>query len=186
MNKSLQDQLLALGLAKQAPKSRGGNKPAAKKQQKTAQRSPRGKPAGKATDGENLTLEQAYRLRQQQEKQQAAQARQRKQAEDRRRRELNESIRAIVQPHRLNDPAAELSRNFLYKGRIRKVSVTADQLRDLNDGVLGLVYLAGGYHVLPLEQVEQVRALSADHVPDLGGDVSQEEEEFPVPDDLIW
>ena len=36
------------------------------------------------------------------------------------------------------------------------------------------------------EQVDAVREISADHVPDLSGSAIEEEEEFPVPDDLHW
>ncbi|HLF30685.1 MAG TPA: DUF2058 family protein, partial [Xanthomonadales bacterium] len=83
----------------------------------------------------------------------------------------------------------ELSRNFLHKGRIRKVRVTAEQLKALNAGMLGLVYLAGGYHIVTPEWAEAVTRLSPEHVPDLSGstdDRSDEDEDFPVPDDLVW
>lgn len=192
MGNSLQEQLLALGLAKtSAPAARSKTK--ADRRGKISQQ-PRQQSKPKAAKSQSqvtsaaeseLSLEQAYRQREEQAKEQAERARERKRAEDRRRRKLNESIRAIVEPHRLNDPAAEFSRNFIYKGRIRKVSVTAGQLTALNEGALGLVYLAGGYHILQPEYVEQVRCLSAEHVPDLMSSAN-EEDEYPVPDDLHW
>ncbi len=60
----------------------------------------------------------------------------------------------------------------MYKARIRKVHVSAEQLAGLNSGKLGVVYLAGGYHILASEQIEEVKRLSPAHVPDLlsGGD----------------
>lgn len=180
MSKSLQDQLLSLGLAKSRPK------PKPKKQQtrKPPSKGKRSDGSGKPNQSE-LTLEQAYRLREKQTREQAEQARERKRAADRKRRELNQKIRAIVEPNRLNDAEAELTRNFLYKGRIRKVNVSAEQLKALNSGELGIVYLSGGYHLLTAENVGQVRSLSTEHVPDLSGS-EIEEEEFPVPDDLLW
>jgi uncharacterized protein YaiL (DUF2058 family) len=192
MSKSLQDQLLALGLA-QAPsagqvagtsrdRAAKSNRPD-KSRAKQKKKAPAG-PASKPATAE-LTLEQAYLLREQYTKERAAQAREQKRLEDLRRRQINEAIRAIVEPHRLNDAAAELSRNFMYKGRIRKVNVTAEQLKALNEGRLGLVYLAGGYHVLSPEHVAQVLTLSEEHVPDLSGG-ADEDEQFPVPDDLVW
>jgi uncharacterized protein YaiL (DUF2058 family) len=192
MSKSLQEQLQALGLARAA--SSGQGKTAAREAAGKGKRPGRAppKPAGKAGSGADrsaasaeMSLQQAYRLREQQAKEQAEQAREQKRLKDLRRRQVNDAIRAIVEPNRLNDLAAELSRHFMYKGRIRKVNVTADQLKALNEGELGLVYLAGGYHVLPPEYVEQVRALSAEHVPDLSGGAA-EDEQFPVPDDLVW
>ncbi len=188
MSKSLQDQLLALGVAKPRPSDKArkaGMKPKQKPQQKLQPERKKPGATGSHTAPSDLSLEQAYRLREQQTKEQAEQARQRKRAEDRRRRQLNEEIRAIVEPHRLNHPDAELTRNFMYKGRIRKVNVTAEQLKAVNEGALGLVYFGGGYHILAPEYVEQVRRLSPEHVPDLSGS-TDEDDEYPVPDDLVW
>lgn len=192
MSKSLQEQLQALGLAKKSPARKQHDRarnPAAGMKQKprpeAEQKKTRTVMAEKPDSGSELSLRQAYRLREQQAKEQAEQARERKRLEDLQRRRLNDDIRAIVVPHRLNDPAAELSRNFMYKGRIRKVNVTAAQLKALNEGKLGLVYLSGGYHILAPQHVAQVCALSAEHVPDLAGS-TEEDPQYPVPDDLIW
>jgi len=193
MGDSLQEQLLALGLAKkaaQADQRQDKNKetagrsgrPGSRKSSAEKPRSPR--PANPAAESE-LSLKEAYNLLEKQTREESERALMQKRAEQRRRRQLNQSVRAIVDLHRLNDPAADLSRNFLHKGRIRKVSVTAEQLKALNGGSLGLVYLAGGYHILPTELVEQVRNLSAEHVADLTG-ADEEDGQYPVPDDLHW
>lgn len=186
MSKSLQDQLLSLGLAKKEP---GRKSPAkhVKPKSRTARpggASP-GRPEKKARDNEEMALARAYALRQREEKRQADAAKKKKQEEDRRRRELNTALKALVKEHRMNDPNAEVARNFMYKGRIRKINLTPEQLKLVNQGDLGVVYLLGGYHLLPAEQVDAVRQLSAEHVPDLSGS-SDDDEEFPVPDDLIW
>jgi uncharacterized protein YaiL (DUF2058 family) len=133
-----------------------------------------------------MSLEQAYSLRQQDERRQAQQARARQQAEDRRRRLINQGIRDIVRPHRQNDEGADMARNFLYRGRIRKIYVTPDQHRALGDGSLGIVYLSGTYHLLAREHLETVRKLSAEHVVDLDADEAHDDGEHPVPDDLDW
>jgi len=202
MSKSLQDQLKALGLAKDpAPRQVFDRNPkpnprsarpaagrnSAPKQTHPGQKLPR--PPGKhrtSTIQENkLTLEQAYVLREQQSRAEAEALKENKRLEDLKRRQINSAIKAIVQPNRLNDPAAEVGRHFIYKERIRKVNVTLQQFKAINEGKLGLVYLSGGYHVLSSEHVEQVRVLSQEHVPDLSGG-EEDEEQFPVPDDLIW
>lgn len=192
MGDSLQEQLLALGLAKNstARSRRGASASRTRKTGKQPRQESKSTQAQASQSGPDapeseLSLEQAYRLREKQAKEQKELAREHKRREDRRRRQLNERIRAIVEPHRLNDPAAGLSRNFMYKGRIRKVNVTAGQLRELNEGSLGLVYLAGGYHILQRKYVEQVRELSLEHVPDLTS-AADEDDQFPVPDDLHW
>lgn len=170
MSSSLQDQLKALGLAKDKPKK--------------ASHKPRKRPVGEK-ESASLSLRKAYALKEREEQRQADQARSKKQAEDRKRREINNEIRKVVNQHRVNRQEAEIGRNFMFKGRIRKVYVTAEQLKALNSGDLGIVYLSGGYHLLPAEQVESVRKLSAQHVPDLSVG-SDEDGDHPVPDDLVW
>jgi len=177
MSDSLQDQLLALGLAKSRPKKKRGAKKGPR----------RGKGAGakgKGGSGE-ISLDAAYRARERSEKESAERAKAEKRARDLERRRLNSQIEALLEDQALNDRAGELKRNFLYKGKIRSVRVNAKQLEALNDGALALVFLRGDYLVVKPEVAEQVRALSPEHVPDLGGD-DPGEEEFPVPDDLVW
>ena len=179
MSDSLQDQLLALGLAKEKPRksrSRKGRKhPGA------------GKPtrAAKAGKGGEISLDAAYRARAREEKSKAEQARAEKRAQDLERRRINNEIHQLVDGQALNDRDGELKRNFLYKGKIRSVRVNADQLKALNAGELSLVFLRGDYLVVKPALAERVRALSPDHVPDLGSE-DPGEEEHPVPDDIVW
>ncbi|GMR15583.1 MAG: hypothetical protein BMS9Abin30_1216 [Gammaproteobacteria bacterium] len=157
MGESLKDQLRALGLA---AKGRSGSA--------------------------DISLDRAYRIRSRQERQQKAQAIVRKRQQERRRREINQKIQALIKAYAVRDVNADSKRNFLYKGRIRSVLATADQLREINDGKLAVVYLSGSYHLMPFEMVEKVRQFAPGHVPDLQGADSAGEEEHPVPDDLIW
>ena len=193
MSDSLQEQLLALGLASKPskPGHRGdkvktnAGKSGRRVEQKTKSRKDEALPSRMRTDESEFSLKEAYRLREEQSREESERTRKQKHAEQRRRRELNQNISAIVDSHRLNDPAADLPRNFLHKGRIRKIYVTADQFEALGEGSLGLVYLSGGYHILQSEFVDQVRRLSAENVADLGGG-EDEDGQYPVPDDLHW
>ncbi len=63
---------------------------------------------------------------------------------------------------------------------------TADQQQALADGQMGIVYLAGGYHLLAAGPLQQVRRISAEHVVELQDDRAPGEDEHPVPDDLVW
>ena len=186
MSKSLQDQLLALGLAAKKPKK--VRRPARRASGTANQQPDAGKGPGRGgqVSGGEVSLDRAYALRKQEEKKQADTARKRKRAEDRQRRQLNQEIRAIVSKHRLNEANAEIPRHFMYRGRIRKINVTPDQLKALNTGEFGIAYLSGGYHLLAPEHLDAVRKLSADHIPDLVTDDPEEENEYPVPDDLSW
>ena len=180
MSDSIKDQLVALGLAK-AETTKAKTKRAGAGKKKPRKRKKPG------SGNSELSLDAAYRMRAKEEKESAAEKKRKKQEEDRLRRRVNAEIQKIVDVHALNDKTAELKRNFLYKGRIRSVLVTAEQLKSLNAGELGLVFLRGSYFVMAPEHVEAVRAISADHVPDLGADDQDDaDEEFPVPDDLTW
>jgi uncharacterized protein YaiL (DUF2058 family) len=179
MSDSLQDQLLALGLARDSGK---------KKRQATSRKpgKPKPKPAvGGDKQPAEFSLEKAYTLKRRDEQKQADNARKKKLAVDRQRRLLNNEIRNIVQAHRLNRKDAEIGRNFIFKGRIRKIHVSPEQLKALNAGELGIAYLSGAYHLLANEQVEAVRLLSAEHVADLSTE-NEDDGEHPVPDEVKW
>ena len=180
MGDSLQDQLRALGLATSQPgRGRKDNKPAHKSGKRgTGNKRPR--------SGGELSLDEAYALRQREEQRQAQRAQQKKREEDQRRRQLNKAIRGIVASGRRNREDAEIARNFMFHGRIRKVYVTAEQQQALTAGTLGIVYLSGGYHLLEPDALAAVRQISTEHVVDLGLEAVEDDPEHPVPDDLIW
>ncbi len=174
MSESLQDQLMALGLAKDRPKKKSKPK-----------RRPKSRRTGGS--GQDISLDAAYRARKQAEKASQEQAKAEKRALDLERRRINKEIEALLDGQAQNVEGAELKRNFLFKGRIRTVRVTPEQLVAVNDGSLGVVFLRGNYLLVDPQLRDQIAALSADHVPDLSGDASAEEEgDHPVPDDLIW
>jgi uncharacterized protein YaiL (DUF2058 family) len=189
MSNSLQDQLLALGIAKEKPSRSSGKddarKPRAIEGERNAKSRPsarRKDPAGEAhkspeavpTSPESISLEQAYRIRETEEKSAKQKARDRKMEEDRRRAAINRQLREIVDAGRLNLADASEPRYFMYKGRIRKVYASAEQLDGLNTGTLGVVYLAGSYHILSSVNMEAIRLISPEHVVDLLSGASDE------------
>jgi uncharacterized protein YaiL (DUF2058 family) len=181
MGDSLREQLRALGLAKDQGKAdrRAGQGRRTKRGKRRD-----GRPSADGFRGEP-SLDEAYALRAREERRAAERSRQAKLAAERRRREINEKIRRIVEDCRLNREDASVPRHFLYKGRIRKIFVTMEQQRALADGQMGIVYLTGGYHLLAIDPLDQVRSISGDHVVELKDD-DPDEDERPVPDDLIW
>lgn len=183
MSQSLQDQLLSLGLAKEKPRKRRGKKPSRAGKGKSAGSAGR-KDAKGATGGE-ISLDAAYRARDRDEKASVAKIKAEKRALDLERRRLNGEIAALLKDQTLNDREGELKRNFLYKGKIRSVRVNREQLEALNEGALQLVFLRGDYLLVKPEIADKVRALSPEHVPEIGGDDAAEEER-PVPDDIVW
>lgn len=175
MSISLKDQLLALGLAPKKTKTES------KKQHK-----PRPKAAKPDSGNAEISLDQAYRIRSKEERLQKERAIKLKREQERQRRETNQKIKAMVKACAIRDPAAENKRNFLYKGRIRSVLATREQINEINKGTIGIVYLSGNYHLMQADKIEEIRQFAPDHIPDLSGADSPDEEENPVPDDLIW
>ena len=175
MSNSLKDQLLALGLA---PKKTGGkpNKPGKpknpvnKRQPKTAE----------------ISLDQAYKIRVREERLQKEKALAAKLRKEQQRREINQKIKTLVKQYAVRDPQADYKRNFIFKERIRSVLVTREQIAEINSGALGVVYLRGNYHLMPMERIAEIQEFAADHIPDLKGAEPEGEDEHPVPDDLIW
>jgi uncharacterized protein YaiL (DUF2058 family) len=164
MSESLKDQLIRAGLA-----------PARPRQKK--------KPPVRETETDLAT---AYRLRKNEAQQRKQNKQRKKLADEKRRRKINKELRALVEAHSVRDPQADIARNFMFKGRIRKVLVNKNQLAAVNSGELVIVYLAGSYHLVPAENAGIVQQIAPDHLPDLRTETSPEDEEFPVPDDLVW
>jgi len=175
MSNSLKDQLLALGLAPSK------TKPESKKPKKV-----RPKPARVDRSNDEISLDQAYRIRIREDRLQKERAIELKREQERQRRQTNLKIQALINECAIRDPAAENKRNFLYKGRIRSVLATPEQINQINTGAIGVVYLSGNYHMIPADKIEEIRQFAPDHIPDLRGAERGDEEDNPVPDDLIW
>lgn len=175
MSNSLKDQLLALGLAPKKSRPEPARKPKV-----------RNKPGKTDRKDREISLDQAYRIRSREERLQKERAAELKRAQERQRRQTNQKIQALVKEHSVRDPDAETKRNFIFKGRIRSVLATPDQISGINAGELGVVYLSGNYHLLPIDKIDEIRVFAPDHIPDLQGAEREEEGDHPVPDDLIW
>ncbi len=175
MSESLKDQLLALGLT---PRQKSQKSDRTDRVQKNTTKN-------KLTSDE-ISLDQAFRIREQEERRAKSRAQAEKRERERRQRQINQEIRSLVKAHALRDESADCKRNFLYKGRIRSVLATRQQIEAINAGELGVVYLRGSYHLLPADQVKAVEKIAPEHVPDLLGQGDQDDQDHPVPDDLIW
>ncbi|MCY7354653.1 MAG: DUF2058 family protein, partial [Lysobacter sp.] len=164
MSDSLRDQLLGLGF-KTAPKPdpkptprphpnppsrperrpehaqsrpQRPNQPLPNQPRSAQPRRPQPKPATPRTR-EEIDLARAYAIRAQKEKDERIEAERLKQEEARLRREAKAKLAELLKDKALNDPAAEIARHFNYGGKIKRVHVTAEQLKALNGGELGVV-----------------------------------------------
>lgn len=217
MSNSLRDQLMGLGF-KPAPKPDKPAKPARPEQRKGDERragkpnpgkpahgrpqagkphpgrSDHGKPRhqGKPRSQEEIDLAKAYAIRAQKEKDERIEAERQRQEEARLRREAKAKLAELLKDKALNDPQAEIARHFDYGGKIKRVYVTADQLKALNAGELGVVQLNGHYLLVTAALLAEAEAMFAPAVA-LKVDPNAPAEDDPyadpqyqVPDDLVW
>ena len=205
---SLRDQLLGLGF-KDAPKppprpkhdaQKGkpgqGGKPAHAGRTGSAGKPARsGKPpqrphAGKSR--EDIDLAKAYAIRAQKEKDERIEAERLKQEEARLRREAKAKLEAFLKDKALNAADAEHVRHFEYGGKIKRVHVTAPQLKSLNAGELGVVQMNGRYLLVDAATLAEAEAIFAQAValkvdPNApAGDDPYSDPQYQVPDDLVW
>lgn len=154
--------------------------------------------AGRKKDGrgarsrEDIDLAKAYAIRAQREKDERLRAERERQEQARLRREARARLDAFLQGRMLNDPAAEIARHFPYGGKIKRVYVTADQLRALNAGELGVVQLNGRYVLVTAAVLAEAEAVFPQGValkvdPEAqAADDPYADPKYQVPDDLIW
>lgn len=195
MSDSLRDQLLGLGF-KPAPKpDRKHDKPAARaagQAKPAAQRAKGGKPPRPPKSREDIDLAKAYALRAQREKDERIEAERQKQEAARLRREARAQLGELVHGKALNAADADIARHFPYGGKIKRIYVTAEQLRALNAGELGVLQLDGRYLLVTAGLLAQAEAIFPAAVA-LKVDPEAPAEEDPyadpkyqVPDDLVW
>ena len=201
MSDSLKNQLLGLGF-----------KPSPKPERKPEPRSAdaaRGKPSGarpstpeksrqappnRATSrkAQEMDLGKAYAIRAQKEKEERIEAERAKQEEARVRREARAKLVEFLKDKALNIADADIARHFSYGGKIKRIHVTAEQLRALNAGELGVVQDKGRYLLVTAAVLAEAESIFADAValkvdpnaPQVDDPYS--DPKYQVPDDLVW
>ncbi|MFI8716900.1 DUF2058 domain-containing protein [Stenotrophomonas sp. NPDC077464] len=147
---------------------------------------------GKPRSREDIDLAKAYAIRAQKEKDDRIEAERLKQEEARVRREAKLKLDELLKGKALNDEAAEIARHFPYGGKIKRIYVTAGQLRQLNAGELGVLQSNGRYLLVTAAVLDEAEAVFAPSVA-LRVDPNAPAEDDPyadpayqVPDDLVW
>lgn len=195
MTDSLRDQLLGLGF-KPAPKPANRTAPKqARSDQRKPARPPGAKskpPRGRTRGREEMDLGKAYAIRAQKEKEERIEAERLKQEAARQRREARARLAALLEGKALNVPDADIARHFEYGGKIKRIHVTADQLKALNAGELGVVQQDGRYLLVTAAVLAEAEAVFAPALA-LKVDPSAPQADDPyadpkyqVPDDLVW
>lgn len=215
MSDSLRDQLLGLGFKSaptperkpaQKPGHRQGQRPGQKQGHKPGKadaggaqpqarrggaRAP-GKPARGGRSQEDIDLAKAYAIRAQKEKNERIEAERLKQEEARLRREARARLDILLKDKALNVEEADIARHFPYGGKIKRVYVTADQLKALNAGELGVLQQNGRYLLVTaavLAEAETIfpAAVALKIDPDAPAESDPyADPQYQVPDDLVW
>lgn len=222
MTISLRDQLLGLGYKaaptpERKPERRPEQKPAPGKPSHAEQRRggkpahadnrPRnqapGKPAPRRNDAhkpaqqkprtrEDIDLAKAYAIRAQREKDERIEAERLKQEDARKRREAKAKLAELIVGKGLNAADAEHVRHFEYGGKIKRIHVTADQLKALNAGELGVLQQDGRYLLVTAALLAEAEAIFAPAVAlkiDPNAPAESDpyaDPQYQVPDDLVW
>lgn len=205
MTDSLRDQLLGLGFkpspkpASKPPREQHKGKPAPRRPEtsaggnrKPAVPNPRRPAHGGGKKSAEMDLAKAYAIRAQREKEERIEAERQKQEAARQRREAKAKLAELLKDKALNVADAEIARHFPYGGKIKRIYVTAEQLKQLNAGELGVVQMDGRYLLVDAAMLAQAESIFAPAVAlKVDPDASVEEDpyadpQYQVPDDLVW
>ncbi len=203
MSDSLRDQLLGLGFKPSPESARDDNRrksgQGAKREAKPTP-PPRQRSKPRPARRDDIDLAKAYAIRAQREQEERIEAERQKQEAARRRREARAKLAELLKDKALNAADAEIARHFPYGGKIKRIYVTAEQLKRLNAGELGVVQLDGRYLLVDAATLAQVEAVFPPAIalkslprPRSGVDPDAPAEDDPysdpkyqVPDDLVW
>ncbi|MGY0504336.1 DUF2058 domain-containing protein [Luteimonas sp. e5] len=201
---SLREQLMGLGFKPAAKPETSRGKPRAERAGHPAGKGAKGKPgnpgkpakpanrAGKGRERGEMDLAKAYAIRAQKEKEERIQAEREKQEAARLRREARARLAEFIDGKALNREDADIARHFEYGGKIKRIHVTADQLKALNAGELGVIQHNGRYLLVDAATLAEAEAIFADAValkvdPEAPvPDDPYDDPKYQVPDDLVW
>ena len=178
MTKSLQEQLIAAGLATKGQAKKIGQ---AKRKQS---RAPGKKP------------NQSAEARRRYEQAQADKARSDKALEEKRKvaqrqRELAAQVAQLVRDNKLDREDGLIAHRFAHRGKVKQIYVNQQQHDGLAGGKLAIVCVASRYELVPVEVAARIGERDAAAVVHTHSDDSAPADDdpyrdFQVPDDLMW
>lgn len=176
MAKSLQEQLLAAGLAdeKKAKQVRQEKRKAKKQGKGQAEEAERRLQAQKALE-EKARRDREINLQRQAEADRKA---------------LQAQVRQLVEQHRTELKDGDTPYNFVVDGKVKKIYLTQPLCDQLASGRAAIVVLEGAYHVIPADAAQKIRerdpeTLIIQHKPETP-DSDDPYADYPIPDDLMW
>ncbi|MFK8017033.1 MAG: DUF2058 domain-containing protein [Gammaproteobacteria bacterium] len=177
MTKSLQEQLLGIGLA---------NKKQAKKitQAKNKKRKARGKkPPPPDAVKEKIVREAAQKARRDRELN-------RKREETASARAQRSQIAQLIDVHAVKRDKADIAHRFVYQGKVKQIYVEKAQQALLASGKLRIVFDRKNFHLVDASGADKVALRDVDALVPLVQDTTDSADDdykgFEVPDDLMW
>jgi len=141
---------------------------------------------------EDIDLAKAYAIRAQREKDERIEAERLKQEQARLRREARAKLDELLKDQALNHAEADIARHFPYGGKIKRIYVTAEQLKALNAGELGVLQQNGRYLLVTAALLDQAEAIFPAAValrvdPNATAEADPyADPKYQIPDDLVW
>lgn len=111
-------------------------------------------------------------------------------ADNQQRQQMKAQVRQLIEDSEMKSFKGDVVYRFTLQNKIRELQVTEPVRKQLVAGELAITRLNGSTRLIPTAVVADIRAINAQWVIFLttdGKDTSNDDEdEFPIPDDLIW
>ncbi len=161
---SLRDQLFKVGLVSEEQVKKSEEKPKRPKPNKKINK-PRQKQAKKNKPKRELTdLEKFYRQRSNEENKERQRAKKAKEEAAQRKRENNIKIGRLVNENLLDASDATERYNFVIGSKVKYVYVSIEQLEQLAEGKLALIFQKGKCRVISNETAQKVREIDSNRL----------------------
>lgn len=131
-----------------------------------------------------MNLAQAYALRAKTEKEEREREQREMERNAREKRERKQKMSSLLNGKSRNTAEADIPRHFPHGNKIRRVYCTAEQLVQVNAGVLAVVQSAGRYLLVERDVAMQAQAIDPSAMVLLCDPNAPPEDD--VPPDLIW
>jgi len=102
---------------------------------------------------------------------------------------MKADVQALIEASALKDYKGEEIYRFTLQNKIRELLVSEDVRKQLASGELAITRLNGATRVVPSATVIAIRKINPQWLVFLASDVedsSDDDDEFPIPDDLVW
>jgi uncharacterized protein len=177
MGKTLQDQLLEMGLIDKKKLQQSKKETHAKIKTPQKQENEIAEMARQAMAQKKLRDQQLNK----------------KKIAQRQAKEATAKARQLIETHKIKIEEGDTPYNFKHENTIKKLYLPKKTIDSLVLGKLGIVKLAGEYQFVPADVIYKIRQLNGNLVVLLntptdkkGGDADDPYAEYAVPDDLMW